>query len=61
MEQIKITKQFNETLAGIVAAGKTPWVIITEDYAVGAYPGRQTARDANAKFKIGRASCRERV
>lgn len=48
MTTIKITPAFNDQLNTIREAGKTPWVIINEDYAVGAYAGRTQAREAKA-------------
>lgn len=45
---IKITAVFAAQVAAIVAEGKTPWLIINEDYAVGAYAGRNEARAAKA-------------
>lgn len=48
MTTIKITPAFNDQLNAIREAGKTPWVIINEDYAVGAYTGRTQAREAKA-------------
>jgi hypothetical protein len=46
MSAIKITAEFNNTLFSFIAAGKEPWVIICEDFAVGAYANRAAARTA---------------
>lgn len=48
MTAIKITEAFQATLAAITEAGKTPWVIINADQAIGAYGGRTEARNAKA-------------
>jgi len=48
MTTINITPEFQATLSATMEAGKTPWVIINEDYAVGAYAGRTAAREAKA-------------
>jgi len=52
MTIIKITPDFNDQLNTIREAGKTPWVIINEDYAVGAYSGRTQAREAKASGSL---------
>ena len=48
MTTIQITAEFQAQLSAIQEQGKTPWVIINEDYAVGAYAGRTQAREAKA-------------
>lgn len=57
---IKITPAFDRLITDIAMAGKTVWVIINEDYAVGAYSGRTEARAAkvaeNLSGKILKAS-----
>lgn len=57
---IKITPVFDRLITDIVMAGKTAWVIVNEDYAVGAYSGRTEARAAkvaeNLSGKILKAS-----
>ena len=57
---IKITSTFDRLITDIVMAGKTAWVIVNEDYAVGAYAGRTEARAAkvaeNLAGKILKAS-----
>lgn len=45
---IKITPAFDQILCHIAAQGKTAWIILNDDYAVGAYPGREAARHAKA-------------
>jgi hypothetical protein len=49
MTAIKITPAFAATVAELVAAGKTPYLIVNADYAVGAYATRNEARAAKAK------------
>lgn len=52
METIKITEAIQIQIADVIAAGKTPWVIINEDYVVGIYAGRTEARNAKADQKL---------
>lgn len=46
MTAIKITPEMNQSIQTIVETGKEPWVIVCEDYLVGAYVGRAAARAA---------------
>lgn len=52
MQTIQITAKFAAALEAIRTAGKTPWVIINEEQAVGVYAGRTQARDAKAADKL---------
>lgn len=54
MQTIKITPTFRATLDAIINAGKTPWVIINEDYVVDAFEGRAKARAAKAAGLAGK-------
>lgn len=49
---IRVTPEFAASVAAIVDAGKTPWLIINGDYAVGAYAGRNEARAAKTADKL---------
>lgn len=51
MNTINITAAFAATVSELVAAGKSPWLIINDDYAVGAYGSRNEARAAKATLK----------
>jgi hypothetical protein len=52
---IRVTPAFAALVAELAAAKKTPWLIVNDDYAVGAYAGRNEARAAKAK--MGGAAC----
>lgn len=52
METIKITEAVQNQIDAVVAAGKTPWVIVNEDYVVGIYAGRTEARNAKSEQKL---------
>lgn len=54
MQTIKITETFAATLDFVRLAGKTPWVIINEDYAVDVFEGRNLARAAKAAGLAGK-------
>lgn len=49
MTTIKITETIAAEINTVREAGKTPWVIINEDYLVGIYNGRNEARTAKAE------------
>lgn len=43
-----ITREAFKTVEDIIAAGKTPWVVLNDEVAVVARPGRAAAREAKA-------------
>ncbi len=52
MTKINVTPAFAATVAKLATAGKTPYLIINDDYAVGAYGTRNAARAAKAENKL---------
>jgi hypothetical protein len=48
MNTIKISQAVANTIQEIRDAGKTPWIIINEDYLVAFYTGRTQAREGKA-------------
>ena len=50
--KITVTSAFAASVAALVAAKKTPWLIVNADYAVGVYAGRNEARAAKVANKF---------